>query len=125
MLVYDGDCAFCTTSARWLAKRLPDDTEVVPWQQLDDLAALGLSQEDVQREAWWIDADGRAHGGHLAVGRSLIAAGGAWRLAGWLLVVPPTSLVARVVYRLVARMRHRLPGGDQSCRADDNVGVPR
>ena len=125
VLIYDGDCRFCTSSAQWLARRLPDNVEVVPWQRLSDLAGLGLTVDAVQREAWWIDGEGHAHGGHLAVRRSLIAAGGAWRLIGWLFVVPPTSLAARIGYRVVARNRHRLPGGEQSCRTGGNVGLRR
>ena len=45
VLVYDGDCAFCSTSARFAARwlrRSPADYAIEPWQRLD-LAALGLT----------------------------------------------------------------------------------
>lgn len=116
MLVYDGDCGFCARSARWAADRLPDGTVVAPSHDLD-LPAIGLSQADVERSAWWLDGD-RLAGGHEAIGRCLIAIGGRWRPVGRLLFVPPISWVAAVVYRLVARFRHRMPGGTAACRVD-------
>ena len=52
-------------------------------------------------------------------GGRLIAIGGLWRVAGHLLLVPPISWVAALVYALVARYRHKLPGGTVACRVDD------
>lgn len=116
MLVYDGDCGFCTRVAGWAADRLPDGTVVAPSRDLD-LPALGLTRADVERSAWWLDGDRRASG-HRAIGRALTAIGGPWRPIGRLLVVPPVSWLAAGVYRLVARYRHRMPGGTAACRVD-------
>lgn len=113
--MYDGDCGFCTSSAMWIAARLPDDVRVEPWQALD-LGALGLTEHDVTTAAYWIGDDGRAHRGHRGIGRALIAAGGLWKLAGWIIVVPPVSLIARPIYAAVAKNRHRLPGSTDACR---------
>ena len=115
-LVFDGDCAFCTSSARWLARRLPPGVEVRPWQRLD-LDELGLTEEQVTTAAWWVDG-ARREGAHLAVGRSLQAAGGVWRPLGWLCRVLPTRWLAAALYRVVAGNRHRLPGGTPACRLD-------
>ncbi len=124
MLVFDGDCAFCTSSAAWIERRLPADVRVAPWQILD-LDELGLTEADVTTAAYWIDSDGAAHRGHLAIGRSLIAAGGAWALVGRLIVVPPVSWLAAPVYRLIARYRHRMPGATDACRVDlSSSGAP-
>lgn len=112
LLVYDGECGFCVRSARWIAARLPPDARAEPWQSLE-LERLGLSQQDVQAAVWWIDsADDsprRARGAE-AIGRALVAAGGAWRPAGLLIVHPPLRWLARPAYALVAANRHRLPG---------------
>lgn len=115
MLVFDGDCGFCTSSARWIERRLPSDVAVEPWQSLD-LDVLGLTAADVTAAAWWLEPDGRRHRGHAAIGRALIAAGGRWRLIGRVIVTPPTSWVALLVYALVARNRHHLPGATDQCR---------
>jgi predicted DCC family thiol-disulfide oxidoreductase YuxK len=52
-IIYDGDCAFCTSSAQWLAARLErprwPNAQLTPWQ-FTDLAALGTTAERAQRE---------------------------------------------------------------------------
>jgi predicted DCC family thiol-disulfide oxidoreductase YuxK len=118
VLVYDGSCGFCTRSALWLARRWRVDAEALPAQRLGDagLAELGLTPEDVERFAWWIDVDGQRHRGHLAIAEALEAIGGGWAVAGRGLSVPPVSWLARLGYRLVAKYRHRLPGGTAACR---------
>ena len=112
LLVYDGECGFCVRSARWIAARLPDEARVEPWQSLD-LEELGLSQPDVEAAVWWIDRDGgspRRSRGAGAIGRSLVAVGGAWGIIGRLIVHPPLCWLARPIYALIAANRHRLPG---------------
>jgi predicted DCC family thiol-disulfide oxidoreductase YuxK len=117
LLVFDGDCGFCTRSARWIEVRLPDDVDVVPWQSIDDLGSLGLTARGVTEEAWWVDRRGAA-GGHRAVGRALQAAGRWWRPLGWVVRNPPGSWLAGPAYRLLATNRHRLPGSTEACRID-------
>ena len=118
-LVYDGNCGFCTASARRLAAawRVPSP-RAVAWQELGDgeLARLGLTVADVEDAAWWVDENGRLSRGHAAVAHSLIAAGGWRRMVGRALLVPPVSWGAAVSYGAVARRRHRLPGGSPACR---------
>ena len=115
LLVFDGDCGFCTSSARWIEARLPSNTEVSPWQVLD-LDSLGLSNHDVTTAAWWIDDNGQKWRGHAAIGRSLATAGGGWGLLGRTVATPPVSWIARPLYALVARYRYRLPGATDACR---------
>src|SRR5262245_13184856 len=117
VLVFDGDCAFCTRSARWVEARVDGRADVRPWQELD-LVALGLTERDVSEAAWWVEGERRDRG-HRSIGRALIAIGGAWGLAGRLILVPPVSWVARPVYTLVARNRHKMPGGTDACRLED------
>jgi predicted DCC family thiol-disulfide oxidoreductase YuxK len=117
MLIFDGDCGFCTTTANWAGRRLPDDVRVVAWQfvELDD---LGLTVDDVTTAAWWVDRWGHAHRGAQAAARALVAMGAPWAALGWIGRVPPASWVAAGLYRLVARYRYRLPGGTPACRLD-------
>ncbi len=79
------------------------------------LTSLGLDLDDVSRAAWWVE-DGRRDGGHRAVARSLIAAGGVWGVVGRFLLVPPLCWFAAIGYRIVADNRGRLPGHAPSCR---------
>lgn len=115
VLIYDGDCGFCQRSAD-LARRVHPGLHSQTYQQTD-LAALGVTEARATREVLWADAAGRVSGGAQAVSRVLIDAGQPWAAAGWLLRVPPLSGLAAVVYRLVARHRHQLPGGTAACAA--------
>lgn len=111
MLVYDGDCGFCTSTARWVGGAR------AAWQELgpDGLERLGLTVEDACGAAWWVDETGR-YRGHLALGRALAAAPGPRWLMGRALLVPPLRWVGAAVYPLVARWRSHLPGGTPACR---------
>ena len=118
ILIYDGDCGFCTSVAMKISDRWRVPAKATSWQDLggDGLAGLGLSPADVQRAAWWVDSDGRLFEGHLAVAKSLIAARG-WRGAvGKMILIPNVGRVAAAGYRIVARYRHRLPGSTEACR---------
>ncbi|MGH9057845.1 MAG: thiol-disulfide oxidoreductase DCC family protein [Acidimicrobiales bacterium] len=120
LLIFDGDCGFCTSSAqfvarRWRARPAP---AAVPWQHLDgdEMRALGLTEAQVQEAAFWVDTRGRASSGYEAVARALMATGGWRRLAGEAILHTPLSWLARPGYRLVSRYRHLLPGGTPACR---------
>ena len=114
MLIFDGDCGFCATSARWIQAR---GAPVGAWQTLE-LDEYPLTVAEVDAAAWWIDESGNRHRGHLAIGHALKAAGGAWGLIGALLVNPPVSWLAKPVYALVARNRHKLPGATDACEVE-------
>jgi predicted DCC family thiol-disulfide oxidoreductase YuxK len=114
ILIFDGDCAFCTTSARWLERKLGSRAPVEPWQ-FTDLTAYGTSAERAQYEVLWVAADGRIHGGAQAFARWLIDSGGVFKTLGTLITLPPVRLVAAGVYRLIANNRNRMPGGTPAC----------
>ncbi|MBM3674360.1 MAG: DUF393 domain-containing protein [Actinobacteria bacterium] len=118
VLVYDGDCGFCTRSARWISHRWADPAAIVAWQELgaDGLRELGLSEAQVTDAAWWVGADGHPRRGHRAIAAAMAHATGWARIAGRLLAAPPLSWLGTVVYPLIARYRHRMPGGSPSCR---------
>jgi predicted DCC family thiol-disulfide oxidoreductase YuxK len=110
-LIYDGECGICNDSVNWTRTHLRPNADVtfVPYQQIKDLDALGLTEDDVSSAAWWIeDGDGRARGGYQAAARALQHCRGAWPAVGRMLTVWPFSLGARGVYRLVADNRGRL-----------------
>lgn len=123
VLIFDGDCGFCTRTARWIERRLrpqagpdgPAPVPVQPWQALC-LADFGLSEADVSTAAYWVDAAGHPWRGSQGIARALVAMGQPWALAGWAMMVPPISWLARGVYRLIADNRHRLPGSTDACR---------
>ncbi|MFE8938016.1 thiol-disulfide oxidoreductase DCC family protein [Streptomyces sp. NPDC007872] len=114
VLVYDGDCGFCTTAARFTERRVRPRCDVVPWQ-FADLDALGVTRERAAYEVVWVTPAGEVDGGSRAVAKALVSAGGIWALSGRTLLLPGVRWVARRIYRVVAAHRHRLPGGTPTC----------
>ena len=113
VLVYDGDCAFCTTCAR-LLERIGPDAEIVAWQ-LTDLAELGITEEQATDAVQWVQIDGTVRSGHEAIAAVLSTAGRIWKIIGRLLLLPGISWMAAKAYRLVADNRYRLPGSTPAC----------
>lgn len=114
LLVFDGDCAFCTTRVDRLRDRLPVFPEAVPWQWAD-LDELGLTREDVRDFAWLLTRR-RSYAGATAFAELLkLQPIPALRFAGHLLRFPPIAIVAALGYNVLARYRHVLPGGTPAC----------
>ena len=116
-LVFDGDCAFCTSSVNWGKRHLGAPVDFVPWQEMD-LEGVGLTQAQTERAVQWLPASdrrGTIRSGAGAVGRLLLTSRWPWRALAAPTLIPPFSWVAAVVYRLVAANRHRLPGGTPAC----------
>lgn len=123
LLVYDGDCAFCTTWVQRLEKVLGEFPEAQPWQWLD-LGELGLTNSDVASYAWLLSG-GRRYRGHAVFGALLrMQRSRGLRFLGHLVAIPPFSWVARVGYFLIARFRHRLPGGTAACAMPKSANGP-
>jgi predicted DCC family thiol-disulfide oxidoreductase YuxK len=121
VLIYDGDCTFCTTWAHRVENAVGATVQVVPWQELGPagLAELGLSEEEAGRASWWIDPAGRRFRGAKSVAKALVALGGRWRPVGHAIATPPLSWLSSGVYAVVVRLRHRLPGGTAACRVTE------
>jgi len=113
VFVFDGDCAFCTSAAR-LLERIGPEAEIVAWQ-LADFDELGITAAQASEAVRWIDAGNAVRSGHEAIAAALGTAGWPWRIAGRVILLPVVSPLAAAIYRLVARNRHRLPGGTPAC----------
>jgi predicted DCC family thiol-disulfide oxidoreductase YuxK len=114
IIVYDGDCAFCTHWVKRLQNWLPVFPTATASQQLA-LDSLGLSLQDVTDYAWYITPT-HHYAGHLAASALLRIQPRWWlRFLGHLIATPPFSVLASVSYRLVAKNRGKLPGGTPRC----------
>ena len=120
VLLFDGDCAFCTSSARFLHRWVVrvGSTSVAPWQFLD-LEALGLTADQCRAAVQWVGEDGQVASGHVAIAAALRAGHAIWRPVGALLVAPGFSWLAARLYAWVSAHRDALPGGTPACRMDD------
>lgn len=127
-LIFDGDCAFCTSSATWLAERLrrpgQDPVRLVPWQ-FTDLAEVGATAERAVREVLWVTPAGRISGGAEAFADWLRYSGGVYAVVGAVIDAPVVRRLAGVVYRLIAVNRHRMPGGTPACALPPPGSPPR
>lgn len=114
LMIYEGDCGFCNRCVRFAARRLPTEAQFKPWQRVD-LAGLGIPRARARHEVLWVQPDGRVFGGAQAIAKLLLDCGGPWAVLGAVLRVPPFRWVAHAGYRVVAKNRWRLPGGDPTC----------
>jgi predicted DCC family thiol-disulfide oxidoreductase YuxK len=114
IFVYDGDCAFCTSCARFAQRRVPTPAAIEPWQRLD-LPALGLIEAECEQAVQWVEPGRAPLAGPDAIAALLRTSHRAWRVAGRLLQLAPVRALAWPSYRWVARHRHRMPGGTAAC----------
>lgn len=113
-MLYDGDCGFCTSSAR-LVPRLGCRAEVVPWQRWPHLGEHGITEE-AAGEALHAVSDGEVLVGHQAVAGVLHTSRYLpVRLAGATIGSRLVSPLAARVYTWVAAHRGSLPGGTPTC----------
>ena len=113
-LVFDGDCGFCTTVAKHFEKRSRVPIEIAAWQ-LTDLDRLGLTSEQASAQVYLV-ADGKLFGGHEAFAEFMRLQGDPFhRAVAGVMRAPGLRRVSAWGYRVVAKNRHRLPGGTPAC----------
>ncbi len=105
LLIYDGDCGFCTL---WIARWRARTGDRVEYRSSQDVARelpevpSGAFQESVQ----FIDIDGRRYERAEAVFRSLALGAGAGRALAWMYrKAPPFAAACDSAYRFVASNR--------------------
>lgn len=120
VLIFDGDCAFCTSAAGWIARKWREPARTTPWQFLtaDEETHFGVTKEQAKAQVWWVDRRG-AVGAEQAVARALAHAGAGWRVLGFLIGARAGRPLMHPIYFVVARHRHRLPGATPACRLRD------
>jgi len=107
VLVYDGDCDFCSGQARYWRRLTGDAIDYVPCQEAADRYP-GIAREEFARSIQLLMPDGSRHSGAAAAFR-VLAAGGR---SGWLRasrLLPGFAALAEAVYR--ATNRHRIAAG--------------
>lgn len=115
VLAYDGDCGFCQSSVDRIRSLAAPTLEAVPWQFLPE-ESTAPHRARLDREVLLLRGSTVLAGGADAVARWLGSSPSAGcRVVGAVLRLPGVRGCARVVYRGVARNRHRLPGGTPAC----------
>ncbi|WTW93247.1 DUF393 domain-containing protein [Streptomycetaceae bacterium NBC_01309] len=114
VLVFDGDCGFCTKSVEVMERWIDPDIEITAWQ-FADLGELGVTEERASHEVLWVTPTGDVYGGAEAVAKMLAYRRGVWTVPGAVMQIPPVNLLAAKAYRLIADNRYKLPGGTPAC----------
>jgi predicted DCC family thiol-disulfide oxidoreductase YuxK len=115
VVLFDGTCAFCERSVRFIATRDPAAYFRYGASQTPAAAAL-LARYGTSREAarsLILIEDGHVYLRSTAVLRIARRMTAPWRWAGVLLAVPVP--IRDGVYRVVAAIRHRLAGTSNAC----------
>lgn len=119
ILLFDGDCAFCTASVDFLKRYVRPRAQITAWQRAD-LADLAVSEQECQKSIQWFAEPGSAP---VTEGRAVAAALRTgvtpWPLVGRTMQLPGIVNLANVAYRIVAANRFRLPGSTPACRLPD------
>lgn len=116
VLIYDADCSFCERVAQLGRRTLPAMPETLGYQ-FADLDSYGLTEEQTRHAIFLVRPGAAPARGHLAVGAILLDQPRfGWRVLGGLLTTAPMSWAAAGAYWLIARNRHRMPGGTAACK---------
>lgn len=116
VLLFDGNCHFCTASAEWV--RLLDWRQrlhCLPFQAPGVPQAYGLSVTQCEQAVWAISPSGQAYQGAQAICATFDALLG-FPLFLWFYRFPGSKRVADRSYAWVAKNRRFLPGMRPSCQ---------
>lgn len=114
VLFFDGECALCSRTMRWLLKR--DRRAILRFAPLggNTHAALDSPGASEQGSTLILVRDGRVYLRSAGVIRMLWSIGGVWALLGGLLWLIPLPL-RDAGYRFIAARRYRWFGRTDSC----------
>lgn len=115
VLIFDGDCGFCTSTANYVVRKSKTPIQAHAWQ-LVDVTEFGILQPQAQKRVYVIDGP-HAYGGHEAFAHLLrLQKNPLLSAVAFVMVVPPICWLSKIAYALVARYRHTLPGGTPACK---------
>ena len=114
-VIYDGDCAFCSSAARFGKAKIAPNLEFLAYQQID-LTKFGLTVTECEKSLQYVADDSQIYSGARAVAQILISAGFPYLLIGRIMNLTLINKLALLGYNLIARHRHRLPGGTPTCK---------
>jgi len=115
VVIYDGDCSFCSSAARFAERKVAPKLTYSPYQ-FTELAKYGIATEQAQNSLKFVSDSGEVLSAHLAVSQIMRSGNRLWKLLGIIIDLPVFKLVAALSYILIAKYRHKLPGGTPACK---------
>lgn len=114
-LAYDGDCGFCQASIDRIRTTAKPGIPAIPWQWLPR-ETTRPHQHRLDEEVLLLHGTTVSCGGAEALARFIGSSPyRTYRVLATVARLPALLPLARLVYRRVARNRHRLPGGTPAC----------
>jgi predicted DCC family thiol-disulfide oxidoreductase YuxK len=115
ILVFDGDCGFCTTTANWIKKNSKIGLEIAPYQWTD-LNQYGLTAEEAAAKVQLVVGD-KVFAGHYCMAKLLLIQPNVLlKGLGALMVAPFLNPISAKAYEWIAANRQKLPGGTPACK---------
>ena len=115
IVIYDGDCAFCSSAARFAQRRVAPELIYSPYQ-FSELAKYGITTAQAQSSLKFVTDSGEVLSAHVAVSQIMQNGNKFWKLLGIITTLPIIRSLADLGYRLTAKYRHKLPGGTPTCK---------
>ncbi|MFF2145134.1 thiol-disulfide oxidoreductase DCC family protein [Kitasatospora sp. NPDC058190] len=119
MLIFDGDCPWCSKWVRWAMRSPGASRSAGGWEamafQIADLPALDkwlggwgvMTPARCRHHLLWVTPRGRLYSGVEACARLLMRSHGPWAYLGGLLALAPVRALVGLVALPVAQYRHR------------------
>jgi predicted DCC family thiol-disulfide oxidoreductase YuxK len=116
VILFDGNCRFCTQSAKTLARRVGPARAVATNFQEDGVLASypGVTYEACMQRMHVIDPEGRVYAGAGAVAR-LFRTIPIVGILAYLYYVPGVRQLSEIAYAFIAKNRYKLFGKTQAC----------
>lgn len=122
VVLFDGDCGFCTTQARRLAA--PGKISLRSFREEGALADFpGVTLEECVREMKLVDREGHVYGGAEAIARALRVGRPFLGTVAILYYVPGVRWVADRIYAWVAANRFRFSRSNAALCDDGTCGL--
>lgn len=115
VLIFDGDCGFCTTTANWINRNSRVAIEIVPYQWAD-LSDFGITTSEAAAKVQ-LSHGKNIYAGHRCMSMLLqIQPNPVLKLIGRIMILPGINLISARLYDWIAENRQKLPGGTPACR---------
>ncbi len=116
VVLFDGDCRFCTQQTRKLVRWFPRAVVARNFQEPGALDAFpGITHEACMKRMHLVTTKGAVYAGAEAGARIVILGLPVLGLAFWLYYVPGVRQLAELLYGVIARYRYRIAGKTVRC----------
>lgn len=115
VLLFDGDCSFCTTSINLIKKYAKNSVHIIPYQKVN-LKEYGLDENYCERYIHFICQNKNKYTGAKAFSEFFRYCGFRGRVLGSVIRFFEIFKLSTLIYSIISKFRHKLPGGTPECK---------